>query len=207
MKKHVLIVANGEQPVSPQHWNRIKRAQPLICTDGAANWLLENQITPDVIIGDLDSISEGVRGGLSPEVIHHVGSQQNTDLEKALEYALDEGYDAATIIAATGKREDMTLANLYLVAKYAEKIHIQLLTNYSTIEAITDEYSSTAELGEKISLLPVGTVEGVTTTGLEYPLVNEDLELGTRGVSNRANTSQISISVKSGTLLIFRNFQ
>lgn len=207
MKKHVLIVANGEQPVSPQHWNRIKRAHPLICTDGAANWLLEHQITPDVIIGDMDSISEEVRGGLSPDVIHHVGSQENTDLEKALEYALDEGYDAATIIAATGKREDMTLANLYLVAKYAERIHIQLLTNYSTIEAIRNHYAAKVQPGEKISLLPVGAVSGVSTTGLAYPLKNEDLDLGSRGVSNRADADEISVSVQTGTLLIFRNYQ
>jgi thiamine pyrophosphokinase len=101
----------------------------------------------------------------------------------------------------------LNLANLYLVAKYVDKIHLQLLTNYSTIEAIIDDYSANVQPGEKISLLPVGKAVGVTTTGLEYPLENEHLELGTRGVSNRANAEKISVSVQSGALLIFRNYQ
>ena len=204
--KHVIIVANGEQPQPPQHWNRIKRADPLICTDGAANWLLERNITPDVIIGDLDSLKGELRGRLDQETIHHVPTQENTDLEKALLYAIDEGYTAATVLGATGKRDDQTLANLYLLVKYAEKIRLQLLTNYSTIEAITGEFSTRVEQGQTISLLPVGKVTGVTTTGLEFPLANETLEIGTRGVSNRAADEEITVSVKSGTLLIFRNF-
>ena len=206
MKKHVLIVANGEQPTSPQHWNRIGRANPLICTDGAANWLIEHQVTPDVIVGDLDSISDETRSGLGPDVIHHVGSQENTDLEKALEYALDEGYEAATVIGATGKREDQTLANLYLLVKYSDRIHIQLLTNYSTIDVVADTFNAPAERGQTVSLLPVGHADGITTSGLEYPLESESLEVGTRGVSNRAIAREITVTVKSGVLLIFRNF-
>lgn len=206
MKKHLLIVANGEQPTSPQHWNRIKRADPLVCTDGAANWLIENSVTPDVVVGDLDSISDEIRAGLAHDVIHHIGSQENTDLEKALEYVIDQGYEVATIIGATGKREDQTLANLYLVAKYADKIHIQLLTNYSTIEAITGDFIARVEKGQSISLMPVGKVEGVTTSGLEFPLHDEPLGTGTRGVSNRALAEKIHVSVRSGVVLIFRNF-
>ncbi|MCF7805262.1 MAG: thiamine diphosphokinase [Candidatus Marinimicrobia bacterium] len=204
--KHVLIVANGEQPKPPQHWNRIKRANPLICTDGAANWLLEREITPDVIIGDLDSLDESLRDNLDHETIRHVPTQDNTDLEKTLLYALDQGYTAATVLGATGKRDDQTLANLYLLVKYSDKIHIQLLTNYSTIEAVTGEFTTRVEKGQTISLLPVGKVSGVTTKGLKYPLENETLEIGTRGVSNLAADEEITVSVTSGTLLLFRNF-
>lgn len=205
--KHVLIVANGEQPVPSQHWKRIKRARPLICTDGAANWLIEHQITPEVIIGDLDSLNPGIRGRLSQESIHHIPSQENTDLEKAVRYALDKGYTAATVLSATGKREDQTLGNLYLIVQYAPVIHIQLLTNYATIEPVLDHITTHAEPGQTISLLPVGRAEGVTTTGLRYPLEDETLELGTRGISNQAEETEISVSLRKGALLLFRNFQ
>ncbi|MBS1270915.1 MAG: Thiamine pyrophosphokinase [Candidatus Marinimicrobia bacterium] len=204
--KHVVIVANGEQPRPPQHWNRIKRATPLICTDGAANWLMENSVTPDVIIGDMDSLDEEIREQLAKESIHHVTSQQNTDLEKALLYAIDEGYTAATVLSATGKREDQTLANFYLLAKYADRLQIQLLTNYATIEPVTDSLTTRVEPGQTVSLLPVETATGVTTKGLEYPLENETLEIGTRGVSNRATADEITVSLQSGILLLFRNF-
>jgi len=204
--KHVLIVANGEHPGPPQHWNRIKRAKPLICTDGAANWLVEKNITPDIIIGDMDSLDKEIKGRLEQESIHHVPSQQNTDLEKALIYALEEGYTAATILGATGKREDQTLANFYLLAKYADRLQIQLLTNYATIQPVTDALTTRVEPGQTISLLPVETATGVTTQGLEYSLENETLAIGTRGVSNRATGNEITVSLKSGILLLFCNF-
>ncbi len=204
--KHILIVANGEQPKHQHHWNRIKGARPLVCTDGAANWLMERNLTPDVIIGDMDSLRDELRAQIHADSLHHIPSQENTDLEKAIEYALQKGYTAATILAATGKREDQTLANLYLLVKYAGKLQIQLLTNYSTIDAITDSLTTRVEPGQIISLLPAGHAEGVTTTGLEYPLENERLEIGSRGVSNRAVESEITVSLTSGALLLFRNF-
>lgn len=204
--KHLLIVANGERPKPEQHWNRIRRADPLVCTDGAANWLLKEGITPDVIIGDLDSISDTAKTKLDGESIHHISSQENTDLEKAILFAIDQGYTACTVLSATGKREDQTLANFYLLVKYAEEIHIQLLTNYSTIEPVARSLTTRVEKGQIISLLPVERATGVRTTGLEYSLNDETLEIGSRGVSNRAVEAEITVSLTSGTLLLFRNF-
>jgi len=204
--KHILIVANGEQPVSEQHWKRIERASPLVCTDGAANWVLERDIVPDIVIGDMDSLRSEIRAKIEKNTLRHIPSQENTDLEKAIDYALEQGYDAATILGATGKREDQTLANLYLLVKYAGDIHIQLLTNYCTIEPVTDSLTVHAEIGQVISLLPVGQTEGVSTTGLEYPLENEVLEIGSRGVSNCAVENEVTVSLTSGALLLFRNF-
>jgi len=205
--KHLIIVANGEPPVPSQHWRRIRQADPLVCTDGAANFLLERDIIPDVVIGDLDSLEEDYRARLTEQHIRHVPSQENTDLEKAIDYAIGQGYTAATILGATGKREDQTLANLYLLVKYAPRIHLQLLTNYSAIDAVTDTISLRVEPGQVISLLPVGRAEGITTGGLKYPLQDETLEVGSRGVSNQAMESEITISLQSGALLLFRNFR
>jgi thiamine pyrophosphokinase len=204
--KHVLIVAYGERPKSPRHWERIRKAEHLVCTDGAANWMVEEEVTPDVIIGDMDSIEPDIRSRLDMEHIQHLPSQENTDLDKAIQYALDHDFTHATVMAATGKREDQTVANLYLLVKYASQIHLQFLTNYSTIEAITGNYRTTVEPGQIISLLPVGFAHGVTTTGLKYPLEHETLELGSRGVSNQAEDREISVNLESGALLIFRNF-
>lgn len=205
--KHLIIVANGEPPVPDQHWRRIRQADPLVCTDGAANFLLERDITPDVVIGDLDSLQEIYRTRLTDQHMHHISSQENTDLEKAIDYAVEEGYTAATILGATGKREDQTLANLYLLVKYAPRIQLQILTNYSVVDAVTDSVTLRVEPGQIISLLPVGHADGVTTAGLQYPLQNESLEIGSRGISNQAVESEITVSLQSGALLLFRNFR
>jgi thiamine pyrophosphokinase len=60
--------------------------------------------------------------------------------------------------------------------------------------------------GGLVTLLPLGgPAEGVTTTGLEYPLANETLHEGsTRGVSNLLVGAEATVSVARGVLLAVR---
>ena len=60
-------------------------------------------------------------------------------------------------------------------------------------------------VGAQVSLLPVGNeVSGVTATGLQWPLSEESLLLGEgRGMSNRSIVENVSISIRSGVLLVF----
>jgi thiamine pyrophosphokinase len=57
--------------------------------------------------------------------------------------------------------------------------------------------------GETVSLIPlIGDVDGVRTSGLEYPLEEETLRFGaTRGVSNLLTHTAASIEIKRGILL------
>jgi thiamine pyrophosphokinase len=48
------------------------------------------------------------------------------------------------------------------------------------------------------------TAKGITTKGLKYSLNNESLEFGVReGTLNKTSAKSISISFKSGNLLLF----
>ncbi len=55
--KPYIILANGQYPTHPAALNKLHTAGTIICTDGSANKLLENGLAPNVIIGDMDSVS------------------------------------------------------------------------------------------------------------------------------------------------------
>jgi uncharacterized membrane-anchored protein len=72
--RHALVVVRGHDYKDDLHALRayIKEYRPvLIAVDGGADALLEEGFTPDVIIGDFDSVSERALG-VGADLIHHV---------------------------------------------------------------------------------------------------------------------------------------
>jgi thiamine pyrophosphokinase len=62
----------------------LARAPNLVVCDGAARPALAAGLTPDAVIGDLDSLDDVTRARLAPETIHFVDDQDTTDFDKAL---------------------------------------------------------------------------------------------------------------------------
>ena len=72
--RHALVVVRGHDYRDDLHALRayIKEYRPvLIAVDGGADALLEEGFTPDVIIGDFDSVSERALG-VGADLVHHV---------------------------------------------------------------------------------------------------------------------------------------
>ena len=84
----VLILCNGEPPGKEllfRHWNA---SDLQIAADGGANFLESHGLKPKIIIGDLDSLDDQIRSGVSPDSIVHVEEQQTNDADKALSASL-----------------------------------------------------------------------------------------------------------------------
>jgi uncharacterized membrane-anchored protein len=72
--RHVLVVVRGHDYREDLRALKayIREYQPvLVAVDGGADALLENGFTPDVIIGDFDSVSERALG-VGADLVHHV---------------------------------------------------------------------------------------------------------------------------------------
>jgi thiamine pyrophosphokinase len=202
---HALIICNGEMPSSKLLLPLLKTKPFIVCADGGANKVRAFRIVPDCIIGDLDSITQKTRLFFSFVPIIHNPDQDSTDLEKVLEYLLANHFASATIVGATGERPDHTMANFSILLKYHRKIALQFFDERCTIEIVQNKIRFHAVIGQQISLVPMGKCSGITTKGLKYLLKNESLELGPReGSSNEAAASTIDISLKSGSLLLFK---
>jgi thiamine pyrophosphokinase len=181
----------------------------IIAADGGSRHCAALNLTPDVLIGDLDSLSAPEVENLQASgvrIIRHPRRKDFTDLELALQFACQEGAEQIHIYAALGQRWDQTLANLMLIAapEFAN-CPIYLLDGNQTIFLVRG--NSTLEIpgqpGDTISLIPIGgDVHGITTHGLEYPLKNESLFFGkTRGVSNVIDSSPAKITKEEGFLV------
>ena len=204
--KFTLLVANGVLAE-----DRLRKIEPgavqsVVATDGAAQQLFRLGIRPEVIIGDLDSISPEELETFSGSQIIRRPSQSLNDLEKALQYCREHNFRRLNIFGITGGREDHTLTNFSVLARYLEDFEMEIVTPFATIFPVRDQFSYTGNPGQLISLLPFGESVGVTTQGLKYPLQRARLALGLQeGLSNQIIDRTFEVTLQDGLLLVFIN--
>jgi len=198
-----IIVANGilNQQIE------VKTDDVIIAADGGTTHCLNQNIYPNVVIGDLDSISKEVIQELqthNTKIIQYPTQKDFTDLELALSFAKDQSAEEIIIYGALGARWDQTIANLLLPILFPS-ISITIIDEVQRLHYLHSGQSITINGNQKdiISLIPLkGDAVGITTEGFEYPLTNETLYFGSsRGVSNRLLEKHGKVSLSKGFLL------
>jgi thiamine pyrophosphokinase len=202
--RHALILANGIAPKKPL-FNILRReAVFFVCADGGANSALKLHTTPDLIVGDFDSIEPETLKAFRSVRQKHITDQNSTDLEKAFRELLKKGYKTITVLGATGGRFDHAIGNLSALAKFSLRADITFVDDSGFYFLIKDHCVLALPERTIISLIPLSFCSGITTTGLRWNLKNESLQLGVReSTSNIAVTSQIKISVRAGNLIAY----
>jgi thiamine pyrophosphokinase len=205
----VAIVANGELENHPRLQTIWQIADLRIAADGGAlNARQHLQLAPQIIIGDLDSLDDATRTWCKQahaEFIQHPQAKDETDLELAIDLAIARGANEITILGAIGGRFDQTIANTLLLTKPAQvQISARLVSAKFEAWLATERATITGNIGDTVSLIPITPrVEGIVTNGLQYPLRNETLILGSpRGVSNRLIAERAEVVLAHGLLLI-----
>jgi thiamine pyrophosphokinase len=199
---HVLILCNGAPPSRALCRKEAKKADLIIAADGGAEVARRYDVTPDFIIGDLDSVSPGTRRFFRLVPTLKISRQDNTDLEKSLDFAVAQRPDQMTILGATGKRIDFTLGNLSVIWNYVTRTNISFAGDGWTAMPIGKKCSMRARRGTTVSLVPFGRCSGITLRGLRYHLNNAKMDVGSIGVSNVVDRSPFSVSVKRGRMLM-----
>jgi thiamine pyrophosphokinase len=203
-----LIIANGEACSFELIGQLLEWSPTVVVLDGALERVLDLGIKVDVVLGDFDSVdTQELAEKQFPIKIIHTPDQDYNDLEKAIMYLIDEQYPAANILWATGRRADHTLTNISILPKYAERISLKIIDDYSCIFPILPlpkKFVKWYKKGTSISLMPLGITEGISTQNLMYALTDEVLHLGYRnGSSNEAaEDGEVIVEYKKGTLLI-----
>ena len=199
-----LIVANG-QSCSYELLTQIIEWSPyVVALDGAYNRLSELQVFADLVLGDMDSLVT-LPASKKTQFIK-IDSQEKTDLEKAIDYLIEKGYQDINVVWATGKRLDHTINNVVTLAKYPNS-KIVIYDDYSKVFIVPKTFEKVYKKGDLISLIPIPSCEKVTTKNLRYPLNKESLQLGKRsGTSNEVNsTGIVKINYASGLLAIIES--
>lgn len=204
-----IIFANGEINEHDDARNLLIPGDTLIAADGGARHCISLGVTPSFLVGDFDSLSEAEVDDWAErgvKIMRHDPRKDETDLELALLLAQGMDHDEAIVLGALGGRWDQTFANLLLPAyEKLSGLKVSFWHDGLWIYLVRGHREIHGKAGQTLSLLPIGgDVEGVTTTGLEYPLEDETLKFGaSRGVSNLLLGEIAEVSIRSGLLLCF----
>lgn len=186
----------------------------IIAADSGMNFLYKNNIMPDVVVGDFDSVDkealEYFRAFENIEIQMLNPEKDDTDTEYAIRYAISKGADSITLIGATGTRLDHVMANICLLGiGFEENVEIEIIDKNNRIRLMNHSFSieKNKQFGKYISLIPFEkVVKGVTLKGMKYNL--DDYDMGgynSLGVSNEIVDDVAEISFKEGVMLVIES--
>jgi thiamine pyrophosphokinase len=202
----VVVLAGGgsvERDVS----SLVPSGSFVVAADSGLHLALAHDIGVDLVIGDLDSVSADsirVAEGAGVRIERHPVAKDETDLELALDRAIERRPGRIVVIGGHGGRSDHFIANAFLLTSNRYRsARVEAHWGRARVHVVRDAVDLDGEVDELLTLLPVhGAAHGVTTTGLVYPLRGETLNSGTtRGVSNRFAEPRASVRLEAGVIL------
>ncbi|OGQ85831.1 MAG: thiamine diphosphokinase [Deltaproteobacteria bacterium RIFOXYC2_FULL_48_10] len=206
-----VIIANGDLEYSEKIIGIIQEAGLAVCADGGIRHLKALGLLPHIIIGDFDSaLPEDTLYFKEKKIkfISHPSRKNETDTDLCISWALLNHATDITLLGATGTRLDHTLANVFLLKKLAGLgIPARIIDKHNTIHVVTDQIELKGRPGDLLSLLPVTEkAAGITIKGVEYPLVDATLEMGSSlGISNVFKETTVLVSVREGILMVIQS--
>ncbi|MBI9042379.1 thiamine diphosphokinase [Lutibacter sp.] len=195
--KKAFILLNGLEPsVFPE----LSQYDVVCAIDGAYNHFEKNNIIPDLVTGDFDSIHS------IPTTVEVINTpdQNYTDFDKALLILKERGYFNIDVYGGSGKEHDHFLGNISTALQWKAKLNITFFDDFGCYFFIEESVELVNLKGRNISLIPFPIATEISTKGLQYPLKNESLTFGERiGTRNKISENTVTISYKSGSLLIY----
>jgi len=205
-----VLIFSGGDPLTTESVAGLPTEAVVIGADSGVDRAHQAGWDVDVAVGDFDSISPDglLRVESRGAVIRRFPVDKNeTDLELAIAVALEMCPERIVMAAMSGGRPDHELAGLMLLTdRRLAGVDVDVVLNGGQMSVVFDHRQFRGEVGDLMSLVPVaGDVTGVTTSGLEYSLVNETLRLAAgRGVSNVCSLPSVDVSIAGGVLFVYR---
>ena len=206
----IAVLANGAWDIG---WGSqiLEEVDYLICADGGANHASLSGRLPDLLIGDLDSVTPDILKQCENAgcIIKRFSCEKDeTDLELALIHAEEQarlvGERTIWLYGATGKRIDHFMGNIALMLAYARKgFQIRLVDPEHENWILQGREGITGLIGQEISLIALSEKAVVSTEGLYYPLQQGVLlQDSPRGISNVFLGDEAVVEVHSGWVLV-----
>ena len=211
MDDYAVLVVNGSIKDMDFYKDILDNAKIVVASDGAANILYRYSKDIDYIVGDLDSISEGVLlyyKNKDVAVKRYPVKKDKTDSEISIDEIYKMGIEKIIMIGAKGDRIDHFMANLNLLY-YADNIGVNLVildeNNEITLIKEGQNYID-VKVNQTISFVSlIGEVQGITLKGFEYELEDYNLNFGSSILtSNVAKKERVFVEIGCGSLLCIK---
>lgn len=202
--KDAIILANGEFPSGELALRKLNESRHIVCCDGAADNLIAHGYTPWAIVGDCDSLNENTLDRFT-SIVHRDPDQETNDLTKAVEFVIRSGFKSATILGATGLREDHTIANVSLLLEYAPRISVCMITSYGIFTPIIKDTTFESHPKEQVSIFALNPTQTILYKGLRYNLPENRARSWWSGSLNESLGDEFTIKTQ-GEAIIFQAF-
>ena len=219
MGKAVVILCDGQFPKTEYPRYLLRSADFSICCDGALMKYLRNsksifgqERTPDLVIGDMDTLSASMQSKYSDIIIRET-EQEHNDQTKAVRWAINNLTDIEHIyiLGATGKRVDHTIGNTSLLMEYTRMfdlegmgITIEMVSDSGTAFAVNDTMEMDCGIGRQVSIFSPDNSLKIKSIGLEYPTDEVVFDNWWKATLNRAaqDTVRLEFSHRSIALIM-----
>ena len=200
--KHFFIIAGGK--IEDAFAIEVLKGfaeKTVIAADSGMEFLRRNEIVPQVIIGDFDSVSKETLEWFQKKegiVWHRLNPQKDdTDTEFALRLAISMGAECITVLGGTGSRLDHVLGNIELL----DANNRIRMTDHGMVLKKEEQF------GKYVSLIPyTAQVEHLYLAGFKYPLADYCLKgFCSIGVSNEITEEQAEITFENGILIVIES--
>jgi len=202
VSERVVLLANGRFPESEIPLGYLESADKIICCDGAVDKLVEYGLEPDVIVGDMDSISAEHSEKYSSIMICDREDQDSNDLTKAVRYCIDN----AIILGATGLREDHTIGNISLLLEYSEFLNVKMVSDSGIFLCLQSGDIVSSFPGQQVSIFSNKPELGITSEGLKYQLNNNRFNNWWMGTLNECMSDSFILRFDTDRVFVFMKY-
>ena len=192
------VILVGGSLIEQKLLSNLSDSHPIYAADSGANFLLQNKINFEAVIGDMDSIDKKIVKDQNINKLH-VANQDTTDLQKCflnIEAKFFIGFGFLDL------RLDHTLASLTAInGKHSAKAII-LVGEIDTVVWVREKWSCNIPKNTRISIWPLGNQSFYKSVGLKYSLDNLKMNpINLIGTSNETTGNYFSITPKEQSLM------
>ncbi len=206
-----LIISNGNINDYNKLNDMLDNSDYVICADGGIRHIRKLDRIPDIILGDLDSVSSEDIEYIklkNIETMKFPTVKDETDTELAVKFLIERGCTSIYFLGATGNRLDHTLANVFLLNSLLEKdIQGKIVDDKNEIYLIDDFLELENTANSYVSIIPISqTGIELSISGFFYNLNDVFIQFGsTQGISNEIIEKKANIKIHSGKALIIQS--
>ncbi|UZJ77205.1 thiamine diphosphokinase [Fictibacillus sp. KU28468] len=209
----IIILAGGPEERQPDLSLFAGEKAVWAGVDRGVFYLLKKGIIPGCVFGDFDSVNRSEREWMASfnlPSFEYDSEKDKTDLELALDWALEQKPEQILLMGATGGRLDHELANIQLLLHGLEAgINIEIWDRQNKIALSAPGLHIIQQEPEfsYVSFLPfIGPVTGLTLKGFKYPLQDQYLPMGsTLCISNELVNKSGTYSFSGGILMLVKS--
>ncbi len=181
----------------------------IVCADSGYSFAKKAGLTPNLIIGDFDSLKEELPQ--NTEVVKLNTHKDDTDTEHCVMECIRRGYKDFLLLGSIGGRTDHTFANIATLAFLSEYNYNGIARNNGEEIRILKEgsYEMNNKKGLIFSVFPYGCESvNVTYKGAEYMLNNKTLTYNvSRGISNVFIDDEAEITINRGRAILLTYYK